>query len=146
MRLIPRKQRAEMRAKNQRGFVLVTVIAVLAISMALFGLWARAVVMEHGRLDVQQFRMQAVRLAEAGLRRAAALRAVNPKYVSETWRVSATELDQLHDAEVSTRVIPAADGRSLAIESTAQFPASADRRAQSTKRIEIPNPPPGTGP
>jgi type II secretory pathway component PulK len=146
MRLIPQKQRAEMRAKDKRGFVLVTVVAIMAMSMALFGLWARAVVIEHRRLDVQQFRMQAVRLAEAGLRRAAALRAVNPQYVSETWRVSATELDQLHDAEVSIRVIPAAEGQNLAIESTAQFPASADRRAQSTKRIEIPNPHPGTEP
>jgi hypothetical protein len=146
MRRYAHKKRAEIQANDLRGFVLVTVIAVMAISMALFGIWARAVVIEHRRLDVQQFRVQAVRLAEAGLRRAAAQRAALPQYESETWRVPAAELDQLHDAEVSIRVIPIADGKTLAIESTAQYPAGTDRRAQSTKRIEIPNPHPGTEP
>ena len=146
MRRYTQRKRAEIQANDRHGFVLVTVVVVMAISMALFGIWARAAVIEHRRLDVQQFRMQAVRLAEAGLRRAAAQRTAIPQYESETWRVSAAELDQLHDAEVSIRVIPTAGGQTLAIESIAQYPAGTDRRAQSTKRIEIPNPHRGTEP
>jgi type II secretory pathway component PulK len=141
-----RIQRAVRPPASRRGFVLVTVIAIMAMSMALFGLWAKAAVVEHRRLETQQLRMQAVRLAEAGLQRAMALRGNNPQYSSETWLIPAEELDHLHNGEVRIHVTPAAGGNTLQIEATAQFPAGADRRAQSTKRIEIPNPNPGTEP
>jgi type II secretory pathway component PulK len=131
------------RQVGRRGFVLVTVLVIMAISLALFAFWARAAVVEHRRLETRQFRVQAERLAEAGLRRAMVQRENQPNYKVETWRISADELDQVHPGEVRIQVRSAGDDR-VEIEATAQYPAGAEHRAQSTKRIEILNPTKGT--
>jgi Tfp pilus assembly protein PilX len=141
-----RLKKSIRRSKDRQGFVLVTVITIMAISMALFAIWARGSVLEHQRAANQQLRLQAVRLAEAGLQRAIAQLVGNSDYEGETWTVSAADLDQVHSAEVRMRITRSDDHNTVRIEATAEFPASADRRAQSTKRIEIPNSNSGTKP
>ena len=141
-RLLP----AVRRPRRRSAFVLVTVITITAVSVALFGLWARAAVLEHRRLAGQQFRIQAVRLAEAGVRRAAPQLSTDSRYGTETWIIPAEDLDQLHSAEVQIRVAPGADQKTFDIEAVAEFPTDSDRRAQSTKRISIPNANKGTKP
>ena len=127
---------------NDRGFVLVSVIVVIALAMALFGLWAQAAVREQRWLDGEALRMQAGRLAESGVARGIARRASDPDYASETWQIPAAEFSGRHAAEVQIRVTPA--DATLHVSATADFPAGAVRRARVTKQIEISlNPAPG---
>jgi Tfp pilus assembly protein PilV len=123
-----------------RGVVLVAVIVTLTIGLALFAIWARTIVREKRQLANQQFRMQAVRLAEAGIQRARAMRTADPKYENETWSVPAEVLGGRHGAEVRIHVTSEPDATATRYEATAEYPAGAVRRAQITKRIELPNP------
>src|SRR5688572_21202298 len=92
-------------AASRRGMVLVAVVVVFAIALALFGVWTKSALREQQRIRNQQFRLQAVRLAEAGVRRAVARRAGQSQYEGETWHVSAEMLDKSHDANVQIRVV-----------------------------------------
>lgn len=125
---------------SRRGIVLIAVVALFAISLTLFGVWAQAAVRHQQRIRNQQFRVQAVRLAEAGVRRAVARRLADPQYETEVWRVPAEMLDKSHAAEVRIRVAAGGAAGTLQYEATAEFPAGAVRRAQITRRIETINP------
>ena len=129
-----------------RGFVLVTVLVVFAISLTLFGVWARRAVGQHRRSRVEQVRLQAVRLAESGVRRAIARQAADRNYKEEQWSVPAGVLDNVRAAEVRIRVEPTGDNSKLRIAATAAFPLGVVQRAQITRKIEIPNPEPGETP
>src|SRR5688572_11422750 len=67
------------------GFVVISVMVVIVISLALFGVWARAAVRENRRAGDHQLRLQATRLAESGLRRGLAQRNASSDYTGETW-------------------------------------------------------------
>jgi Tfp pilus assembly protein PilX len=130
------------RANRKRGVVLIAVLVLFAVSLTLFGLWSQAVIREHSRLATQQFRVQAVRLSEAGLQRALSLRANDAKYVDEVWSVPATQLDNTHAAQVRIHVTPASDTGGIRYETTAEFPVGVPRRVQITKSVVISNPAP----
>jgi hypothetical protein len=117
---------------------MVAVVVVLTISLTLFAVWGRAAVQQHQRMRAAQWRVQAMRLAEAGVRRGLARRAADPAYNQELWRVAASELDQANSGEVRIRVSTGPDQLTLRCEATAEFQAGAVRRARITKRIEIP--------
>jgi Tfp pilus assembly protein PilX len=121
----------------RRGAVLIAVVVVLAISLALFGVWARAALQQHRRMRNEQSRLQAVRLAEAGVRRGIAQRALDAAYSQEVWQVPASELDTTHAGKIAIRVNSGEESRSLRFEATAEFPVGAINRAQVTKRIEM---------
>jgi hypothetical protein len=129
-------------AKRKRGVVLIAVIVLFSVSLTLFGLWSRAVIRERGTLVTQQFRIQAGRLAEAGIQRAVSLRAADAKYADEVWSVPASELDNTHAAQVRIHVAPTSDAGGIRYEATAEYPVGALRRAQITKSVELPNPVP----
>ncbi len=124
--------------ERRRGAVLVTIVALIAIALALFGIWAQTAVREHRRQAYQVLRLQAARLAEAGVRRGTVQREADPEYTGETWTIPAESLGGTHAAEVRIRVTPTDDAARF--EATAQFPAGAIRRAQVTTRLEISNP------
>ena len=128
------------RPPSRRGFVLIGVVVVLAISLTLFGVWAQAAVRQHGRLRSQQLRLQAVRLAESGLARAMARRGADAQYTGETWSVPAPDLGTAYAAEVRIRIAPTREATALRFEATAEVPADSPRRAKITRRIEIPGP------
>ena len=130
--------RGVVKTSSQSGVVLVAVVVVLTISLTLFALWARTAVQQHQRMRLQQWRVQAVRLAEAGLRRGLARRATDGEFTQETWRVAAGALDKSHAGVVRILVMAGSDGARLRCGATAEFPAGAVRRAQITKQIEIP--------
>ena len=121
--------------------MLIAVIVVLALSMALFGLWAQAAIQDHRWLEGEALRMQALRLAESGVARAMARHANDSSYGNETWSVPAAEFKSRHAAEVRIRITPAS--AALQFAATADYPAAAVRRARVTKQIEIPKPIPG---
>ena len=136
---IPHFARVRGGATRKHGIVLVAVLVLFSVSLTLFGLWSQAVIREHNRLATQQFRLQAVQLAEAGLERAVSLRGADAKYADEVWSVPASELDATHAGQVRIRVAPTSDTRGIRYEATAEFPVGALHRAQITKSVEIPN-------
>jgi type II secretory pathway component PulK len=119
----------------RRGVVLIMVIVTVSVSMVLFGIWAKNMVNEHRRLANQQYRMQATRLAEAGVQRAIARRTADPAFTEESWSVPRESFGGAHGGTVQIRVV-AKDDATLRYEATAQFPAGAARRAQVTRQIE----------
>jgi hypothetical protein len=125
---------------SRRGIVLIAVVALFTISLTLFGVWAQAAVRHQQRIRNQQYRVQAVRLAEAGVRRAVARRLAGPQYETEVWRVPAEMLDRSHAAEVRIRVTAGGASGTVLYEATAEYPDGAVRRAQITRRIETINP------
>jgi Tfp pilus assembly protein PilV len=130
------------RGKLRSGVVLVTIIVLIVVSLALFGLWTKSIVREHDRQSLQQFRVQAERLAEAGIERARARRSADGTYSEETWSVPAAALDNLHAGQVRIHVTANKDGMATRYEATAEFPVGTIRHAQRTKNIELPNPRP----
>jgi len=139
LELLPRVAQMRRRGSRRPGMVLLAVLVLFSVSLTLFGLWSRAIVREHASLATQQYRIQAARLAEAGLERAISLRAANANYTEEVWSVPAPELDHTHAAQVQIRVVPTVDAGSLRYEATAEFPVGAIHHVQITKSIEIPN-------
>lgn len=130
--------------RNQRhGVALVLVIVAMSIALTLFAIWTRTIVQEHRRAASRQYQLQAVRLAEAGVRRAIALRAVNPLYNDETWTVPREAFGGPHAAEVRIRVTPVGEVGGLRCEATAEYPTGATRRAQATRQIEFGTSPSG---
>jgi Tfp pilus assembly protein PilX len=125
----------------ERGFMLISVIVVLALSMTLFGLWAQAAIRQHRWLEGEALRMQATRLAESGVARAIKRRANDRGYTEETWSIPAAEFQSRNAAGVRIRI--AAIGDELHVAATADYPADAVRRARITKQIDILNPIPG---
>jgi hypothetical protein len=125
---------------GRHGVAIISVVVLFSISVTLFGVWAQMAIREHRRLESQHKQLQSLRLAEAGLRRAVARRAADPQYNAETWSVPAEQLGGAHAAEVRIRISQTADASALHYEATATFPVDAHRRAQVTKRIDIPAP------
>jgi type II secretory pathway component PulK len=128
-----------MRRFRRSAAVLIAVVVVLTVSLALFGVWARAAVEQHRRMRHEQLRLQAVRLAEAGVRRGMAQRAADSAYTKELWRVPAGDLNTSRAGEVAIRVTHSDDPPATRFEATAEFPAGAVHHAQITRRIEMPN-------
>lgn len=129
--------------RQPQGVALVTVIVAMAIALALFAIWGRTVVQQHHRAAARQHRLQAARLAEAGIRRAMALRAANPQYNEETWTIPREALGGAHSAEVRIRVAPA-EANSTRYQVTAEYPAGTPRRVRASRHIEITATPTGT--
>jgi len=128
------------RASQRHGVVIVVMVVFIALSLALFGLWAQSLVRGRDRLSMQLYRIQAERLAEAGLERAQARRAADPAYSEEVWSVPAADLDSTHTAQVRIRVTALPNNAGLRYEAAAEFPLGQIRHAQRTKKIEVPNP------
>jgi Tfp pilus assembly protein PilX len=129
--------RRDSACPNRRGIVLIAVLVMLTVSLTLFGIWARQAVLNQGRLDTQQRRLQAVRLAEAGIRRAIALRAADSKFNEQAWSVPPSELDQKHTGKVRIKVAPGGTEGTLRYQATAEFPMGDIRSVQITKSIEL---------
>jgi Tfp pilus assembly protein PilX len=128
------------------GFVLVAVLVVFVVSLTLFGVWARRAIGQHRRSRVEQIRLQAVRLAESGVRRAMTRQSADPLYRAEQWTLAAGILDEVSTAEVRIRVEPAGDKSKRRYVATAEFPLGVVTRARITKQIEIPSPERGETP
>lgn len=130
--------------KSSRGAVIVAVIVLMVVCLTLAGLWAQSVVRERARLQSDLYRMQATRLAEAGIRQGHVRQSENPGFAGDTWAVPAEFFGGPNDANVEIVVSQIEDG--TRVEAQAQYPASAVRRAQITKQKHFPNPIPRVEP
>jgi hypothetical protein len=90
-----------------------------------------------------EMRLQATRLAEAGLRRGMAQRASNASYEGDVWSIPVEVLGASRAAEVRIHVVTDEATDSLLIEAVADYPAGATRRARVSRKIKLPNETPG---
>ena len=132
-----RKQYRSHTPSPRRGVAVIIIIAVLAMTMAFAGVWARRIVMERRAARRAEEQQQARWLAEAGVRRAAARLSTDPAYVGETWTIDAIEIDRPSSAEIEIVVEP---GDSVTAPATlvakARYPRD-EPRVRSTKSIKF---------
>jgi Tfp pilus assembly protein PilX len=85
--------------RRERGFVLLTVLACLAVATALILGWAKLAVVSARQSVSAVDRLEAEWLAEAALSRAAAQWLADPAYRGETWQISEADLGTRQAAE-----------------------------------------------
>jgi Tfp pilus assembly protein PilX len=73
---------------QRRGAVLVVVLVCLAVATVVSVIVVRQIAMQYRAMQVSHGSLQAAWLAEAGIERAAARLAADPKYAGETWSIS----------------------------------------------------------
>jgi hypothetical protein len=124
-------------ARQRRGVAVIIIIAVLAMTMAFAGVWARRIVMERRAARSAEEQQQARWLAEAGVRRAAARLAADPAYVGETWLIDPAEIDRPSFAEIEIVVEPGDSATAAAtLVAKARYPRDKPR-VRSTKTIKF---------
>ncbi len=116
---------------QRSGTVLIVVAVLLLVTAAIAAAVLQAVLLDARQHQRERFALQADRLAEAGLARAAIRRASDPAYDGETWQV---ELAGDETASVAIRII---DGDANPVfEAVATFPADSERPVRSTRRTK----------
>ena len=123
---------------KQRGAVLVVVLVCLMMATALFVLVVRQALAERRAIEMRCGGVQALWLAEAGVERAAARLAADPKYAGETWTISTAELGGSDGALVRIEVKAIADRpqrRLVRVE--ADYADAPERRCRQVKQIVV---------
>ena len=78
--------------RRRRGAILVVVLVCLGMAAAISVIVVRQIATERRAAQTNHRSLQALWLAEAGIERAAARLAADPKYTGETWTIPAGEL------------------------------------------------------
>lgn len=113
---------------RRRGTVLVVLVVLLLVAVSIAGAVLRAVLLDARQFATDRQAVQADRLAEAGLARAAARLAGDPSYSGEEWMV------ELAAGERATVVITLAEsGGRRTVEAAAVYPAGSDRAVRSRR-------------
>ena len=116
------------RDPNRRGTVIVVVVVLLLVTAAIAAAVLRAAIVDIRQFTVDQQALQADRLAEAGLGRAAAQLRSNPDYQGEEWIAT---LPGERTGKVTIRVKGSAGEKQ--IESVATFPEGSPRPVRSRR-------------
>jgi len=117
--------------------VLLFVIAIVAASLV------RVSVAYHQRTRSNERSLQSELLADAGVDRALAKIAADPKYAGERWNVSAEALgsaatDEQQGAVVTIEVSGSPGGGPRKLRVQADYPPDPPRRARSSREIMLP--------
>ena len=123
---------------RRRGAVLVVVLVCLAMATAMSLVVVRQIAAERRAAQMNQRSLQALWLAEAGVERAAARLAADPKYAGETWLIPAKELAAGDGAVVRIEVETIAgrpQRRSVRVE--ADYADAADCHSRQVKQIVV---------
>jgi hypothetical protein len=116
---------------------VVVVLALIAVAMTLFGVWAQASLRQQRQLRHREIELQTHRLAEAGVARARAQLAVNPEFSGETWNIPAEQLGGRHAALVTLDTERPPNRNDAIVQVTAEYPAGATRRVRHTETVVI---------
>jgi hypothetical protein len=125
-------------SRRSCGAVLLVVLVCLALATGMFVLVVKQVGAERKELELNQWSLQAAWLAEAGVERAAAKLAADPKYLGETWTISAAELAGDEGGVVRIRVetvVGKPERRTVHIE--ADYPDAPERRCRQVKQVTV---------
>jgi len=110
-------------AQRRRGMTAVAVLVCLIIITMIAGAVVKVALAGRDQVRAQERRLQAEWLAEAGIQRALARLAADPRYRGETWEIAARDLDSADAATVAITVEPApGDAKSRQVRARADFP------------------------
>jgi len=127
-------QKKTTRLRNpRRGVAILLVIAFYAVAITLFGVWIRAALSQQRQARLGHEKTQAIWLADAGIRRAAARLATDADYAGERWQIGAEQLGGNHAAEVEIRIEaiePAGEDNRIRIVAIAQLPAGTSHQVE----------------
>jgi type II secretory pathway component PulK len=127
-----------VRGRRRGAMLLISVLACLTLVMLLVAAWVRAIGQERRQLRSQQNCLQAVYLAESGLRRAAAQLAKNAKYEGEIWRIDGEMFHAAAGATIAVRVESVSDdAQARRVRAIADFPAEGTARARRSQEVTI---------
>jgi Tfp pilus assembly protein PilV len=131
-----RRRRLSFRARDRRGFGLIPVIAVFAIAVTICAVWTKFSIRQHLDQRRSEERAQAAWLADAAIRRGAAMRTLDPDFNGETWVVAAEQIGRLSTAVVTIRV-ESVEGtpRAVRISARARYPQDNPRVTVSQSTV-----------
>lgn len=123
---------------NRRGVALLTAIVCLAVIAVICGALVRVVYAQRQQTRIEERKLQAEWLAEAGLERAAAKLADTQDYSGETWQIAATEFAGRGSGSVRITVEKVADQPAKRlVRVQADYPADSDGRARQSKQAAM---------
>lgn len=125
------------RRRPRRGMLGIAVMACLIVLVIIAGALIRAGVARRDALRVQERRLQADWLAEAGLARGLARLEADPSYHGETWTIEPRDLGTQDGATVVIAVekSPTSNSRTLSVR--ADYPRDPPQRARRSRRVTI---------
>jgi type II secretory pathway component PulK len=124
--------------RQRRGAILILVLACLAIAAAMSVVIMGQILAERRAVQLNHRRLQAAWLAEAGVERAAARLAADPKYTGENWKIAAKELASDESASVRIQIGTIAgqpERRSVRVQS--DYSDAPERRCRQLKQIIV---------
>ncbi len=120
---------------HRRGMLAVALLVCLLIVIAIAGTLIRAATAQRDEARAIERRLQAEWLAEAGLHRAIARLAADPKYPGETWNLEPSDLDAPDGASVTITID--SDATHPTIRAQADYPRDPPRRARCTREMRL---------
>ncbi|MEN6407146.1 MAG: hypothetical protein ABFC77_11825 [Thermoguttaceae bacterium] len=126
------------RRDSRRGAILVVVLVAFAMAAVLMVLAVRQVGLERQSQQANLRREQSRWLAEAGVERATARLAADPKYSGETWTVSAKDLaaDRGGSVRIDVRAVSKQPKR-REVRVFADWPDEPTWRCRSVKQVFV---------
>jgi hypothetical protein len=124
------------RARKRRGFGLIPVIAVFAIAVTICAVWTKFSIRQQLDQRLSEDGAQAAWLADAAIRRGAALRTLDADFDGETWVVAAEHIGRPSAAVVTIRVEPVErTPRAVRISARARYPQNNPRVTVSKSTV-----------
>lgn len=125
-------------AANRRGVALLTAIVCLAVIAAICGSLIKVVHAQRQQTRLEERKLQAEWLAEAGLERAAAKLINSQDYSGEIWQIAATEFAGRGGGSVKISVKKIVDQPAKRlVRVQADYPADSDGRARQSKQATM---------
>jgi Tfp pilus assembly protein PilX len=121
---------------NRRGVALLTAIVCLAVIAAICGSLIKVVHAQRQQTRLEERKLQAEWLAEAGLERAAAKLINSQDYSGEIWQIAATEFAGRGSVKISVEKIVDQPAKRL-VRVQADYPADSDGRARQSKQATM---------
>ena len=128
---------------RRAGFVVVAILALLAVATTLFAIWTHTAIREQRQLQLREYDLQARRLAEAGIRRGLMRLEAAAAYQGETWQIPPESMGANHAASVRIDVEPSTEDSPIQIMVTAFYPHGIPHRARRAETLLVSSRRPG---
>jgi hypothetical protein len=115
----------------RRGIITIVLLAAFAIVVGFCGAWTKAILRNRQERRLAEEQLQVGWLADAGVRRAAALLKADPNFRNETWRLAEGDFALPGAAKVVIRVERLGGSGAVNLSARASYPGDAPRVRQT---------------